>query len=94
MCMNSRELNQKVQDLQEYRRMREQLDAEISAIEDELKSHMKETGKYEIEALTGHVTWFEQQSVRLDQTAFKRELPELWQRYSKQTTARYFRIQK
>lgn len=94
MCMESKMLDQKVQELQEYRRMREQLDAEISAIEDQLKDHMKETGRYEIEALTGHVTWFEQTSTRLDQTSLKKELPDLWKRYSKENTTRYFRILK
>lgn len=92
--MKAEVINQKVQEMQEYRRMKEELDAQISAIEHELKDHMQETGVYEIEALTGHITWFEQSSVHLDQTALKKELPDLWARYSKESKTRYFRIQK
>lgn len=92
MCMMSSELDTKVKDLQELRRMREELDLEISGIEDALKEHMKETNVFEINALTGHITWFEQKSVRLDSAAIKKELPDLWKRYSRENTSRYFRI--
>ena len=88
------EINSNVQELQELRRMKEELEAEITAIEDALKQHMSETGIYEIDALTGKVTWFEQASKRLDSAALKKELPELYSRYSKETKTRYFRIQK
>lgn len=92
MCMKSSEINASVKELQELRRMREELEGEITKLENQLKLHMAETGVYEIAALTGRVTWFEQKSVRLDSTALKRELPALWDRYSKETTCRYFRI--
>ena len=93
MC-TSLELNTNVKELQELRRMREELDAEITAIEDALKQHMRDTGIYEIDALTGKVTWYESSSNRLDSAALKRELPELYARYSKETKNRYFRLQK
>lgn len=88
------EIDNAVRDLQEYRRMKEQLDAEITAIEDILKAHMRDTGVYEIEALSGHITWFENTSNRLDSTALKKELPDLYSRYSKPITTRYFRVLK
>ena len=93
MC-NAVEINKNVQELQELRRMKEELEAEITAIEDVLKQHMSETGVYEINALTGKVTWFESASSRLDSAALKKELPDLYVRYSKETKTRYFRIQK
>ena len=93
MC-TALELNNNVKELQELRRMREELDAEITAIEDALKQHMRDTGIYEIDALTGKVTWYESSSNRLDSAALKRELPELYARYSKETKNRYFRLQK
>ena len=93
MC-NAVEINKNVQELQELRRMKEELEAEITAIEDVLKQHMSETGVYEINALTGKVTWFESASRRLDSTALKKELPDLYARYSKETKTRFFRIQK
>ena len=93
MC-TATEINRNVKELQELRRMKEELEAEITAIEDALKQHMHDTGIYEIEALTGKVTWLESASNRLDSAALKKELPDLYARYSKQVTTRYFRVQK
>lgn len=93
MC-TALELNNNVKELQELRRLREELDAEIEGIEDVLKQHMKDTGKYEIDALTGKVTWLESTSNRFDSAAMKKELPDLYSRYSKPVTTRYFRLQK
>ena len=91
---NATEINNNVRELQELRRLKEELDGEIAAIEDALKQHMTETGIYEINALTGKITWFESVSSRLDSTALKKELPDLYNRYSKQTKTRFFRVQK
>lgn len=93
MC-TALELNNNVKELQELRRMREELDAEIEGIEDILKQHMKDTGNYEIDALTGKITWLESTSNRFDSASFKKELPDLYSRYSKPVTTRYFRLQK
>ena len=93
MC-TSLELNNNVRELQELRRMKEELEAEIESIEDILKQHMKDTGKYEINALTGKVTWLESTSSRFDSASFKKELPDLYSRYTKPFTTRYFRLQK
>ena len=93
MC-TAAEIDNAVRDLQEYRRMKEQLDAEITAIEDLLKGHMRATGVYELDALTGKVTWLENTSNRFDSSSFKKELPDLYNRYCKPLTTRYFRLQK
>lgn len=93
MC-TATEINENVQELQELRRMKEELDAEISAIEDRLKDHMRATGVYELDALTGKVTWLESTSNRFDSSSFKKELPDLYARYSRPFTTRYFRLQK
>ena len=86
------EINTNVRELQELRRMKEELEAEITALEDTLKQHMRDTGVYEINALTGRITWLEASSSRLDSAALKKELPELYARYSKETKTRYFRV--
>ena len=88
------EINENVRELQELRRMKEELEAEITAIEDVLKQHMKDTGVYEIDALTGKVTWLEAVSNRFDSTAMKKELPDLYKRFCKEVSTRYFRLQK
>ncbi len=91
MCTAS-ELNTTVNDLLELRRMREALDAEITAAEDKLKAHMNETKVYVIDALNAKVTWNEVTSTRIDSTAMKKELPELCARYTKTSTVRRFVI--
>ena len=93
MC-TATELNDNVKELQELRRMKEELEAAISNIEDTLKQHMHETGVYEIDALTGRITWFEVASNRFDSSALKKELPDLYNRYCKETRSRYFRLLK
>lgn len=93
MC-TAEQINDNVKELQELRRMKEELDAEITAIEDLLKQHMHDTGIYTIDALTGKITWLESTSSRFDSAAFKKELPELYKRYSKPVTTRSFRVQK
>ena len=51
MC-TAEQINSNVKELQELRRMKEELDAEITAIEDRLKQHMHDTGVYVIDAIT------------------------------------------
>ena len=93
MC-TATEINENVQELQKLRRMQEELAAEITAIEDRLKAHMTECGVYELDALTGKVTWLENTSNRFDSAAMKKELPALYARYCKPISVRYFRLQK
>jgi len=93
MC-TALEINENVKELQELRRMKEELEAEITAIEDKLKAHMIESGIYTIDALTGRISWLENTSCRFDSASFKRELPDLYQRYSKPFTTRYFKVLK
>ncbi len=90
MCMNPNQINDSMKELQELRRMREELDQEITALEDAFKEYMKETDTYEINTLTGKITWLERTSNRFDSAAFKREVPELYKRYCKPSCSRYF----
>lgn len=88
--MSNIEISSKVQDLRELRRMAEELDAEINAIQDELKSHMDAQGVDELTGIDYRVTWKSVTSVRLDTTALKKALPEVAERFSKTTTTRRF----
>ncbi len=90
MCMNPNQINDSMRELQELRRMREEIDQEITALEDCFKEHMKETDNYVINTITGKITWLERTSKRFDSAAFKREFPDVYKRYSKESTSRYF----
>lgn len=88
--MGTIELNAKVKELRELRRMQDELAAEIEAIQDTIKAEMTAQG---VDTLTGtdwKATWKAVTSSRLDSTALKKELPEIAARFVKQTTARRF----
>ena len=88
--MSNPNLEPKVKKLLELKRMREELDAEITAAEEEIKQAMgtEET----LLAGAFKVTWKAVTSSRLDSTALKKALPEIAARFMKQTTTRRFSI--
>ena len=88
--MSMNEMEAKVNELRELRRMADELAGEIAALEDALKAHMTANGADELHGPTFRITWKEVTSSRLDGKALKVAAPELWQRFSKQTTARRF----
>ena len=88
--MSMNEMEQKVKELRELRNMADDLAAEISAIEDELKAYMKNNGTDELHGPTFKITWKEITSSRLDSKALKTAAPELWERFTKSTTSRRF----
>ena len=88
--MSKTELQKKVDELRELRRMADDLDAEISAIEGELKSHMDALSTDTLYGDDFTLTYKPVTSNRLDSKALKAAAPELYQRFSKQTTTRRF----
>jgi len=88
--MSMIEMETKVNELRELRRMANELADEITAIEDSLNTLMAANGAEALHGPTFRITWKEVTSSRLDSKALKVVAPELWQRFSKQTTARRF----
>lgn len=88
--MSNPNLIPKITELMELKRMRDELDAEIQAAEDEIKAAMGDDDTL----LAGpfKVTWKAVTSSRLDSTALKKALPEIAARFMKQTTTRRFSI--
>ena len=70
--------------------MADELAGEIAATEDELKAYMTANNADELHGPSFKITWREVTSSRLDSKALKAEAPELWQRFTKQTTTRRF----
>ena len=75
-------------ELQELKRMREDLEAEITTLEDAIKAAMGD--REEITAGAFKVTWKPVTSSRLDASALKKALPEVAERFIKTTTTRRF----
>ena len=88
--MSNPNMEAKVKELMELKRMKEELEAEIAAAEDAIKAVMGEeeilnTGAFK-------VTWKAVTSTRIDTTALRKDLPEIWQEYGKTSTTRRFNI--
>lgn len=88
--MSNPNMESKIKELMELKRMKEEIEAEITAAEDEIKSVMGD----EETLLAGafKVSWKTFTSSRLDSTALKKALPEIAAQFTKQTTARRFSI--
>ena len=90
--MSPHDIITKLQYLAELRRMADDIYAEIEALQDVIKAHMEETATDTINAGQYKVTWKPVTSTRIDTTALRKDLPEVWQEYGKTTTTRRFNI--
>ena len=90
--MSINEMTSKVRELKELKLMAEELAAEITAIEDDIKAEMTTRGVDELIAGDNKVRWTTVTSNRLDTTAFKKAMPELAEQFTKTTTTRRFSI--
>ncbi len=88
--MSSPSMEAKVKELMELKRMKEELEAEIAAAEDEIKRVMGD--EETLFAGAFKVYWKTFTSSRIDTTALKKALPDVAAVYTKQTTARRFSI--
>ena len=88
--MSNPNMETKVKELLELKRMKEELEAEITSMEDEIKAVMGE----EETLLAGafKVTWTPYTSSRFDSVKFKKDYAELAAAYTKTTTTRRFSV--
>mgnify|MGYP000633157758 CR=1 FL=1 len=84
------EMDSKIKELRELRRMADELTGEIEAIQDEIKAELAARSVDTLAGTDWRVTWKNVTSNRLDSTALKKEMPEIAARFMKQTTARRF----
>lgn len=90
--MSTNELTAKVKQIQELKRMQEEIAAELETLTDAVKAEMTERNTSEMVVDCFKVRWTTVKSSRLDTTAIKKELPEIAERYTKQTESRRFTI--
>lgn len=88
--MSMNELESKVDQLRELRRMADELAAEIAATEDELKAYMTANNADTLHGPSFKITWKEVTSSRLDSKALKAAAPTIWEQFTRQTTTRRF----
>lgn len=90
--MSINEMDSKIKELRELRRMAEELAAEIDSIQDSIKQNMDAEGVDTISGTDWKVTYKAVTSSRIDTSALKKALPDLAQQFTKTTTARRFCI--
>lgn len=90
--MSTNEMTSKVTELKELKAMREELDAEITAIEDAIKAEMTARDTEEMTCGTYKVRWTTIRSSRFDSTGFKKAMPDLYERFTKTTETRRFTV--
>lgn len=88
--MSNPNMEAQIKELLELKRMREELDTEIAAAEDAIKSIMGDDETLLAGAFK--VSWKFFTSNRLDSTALKKALPEIAAQFIRQTTVRRFSI--
>ena len=90
--MSINEMDSRVKELRELRRMADELAAEIESITDSIKADMDAEGVDTISGVDWKVTYKTVTASRLDTSAFKKALPEIAAQFTKSTTSRRFCI--
>ncbi|MDD6144650.1 MAG: hypothetical protein PUD16_14325 [bacterium] len=88
--MSNPTLEPKIKELLELKRMKEELEAEINAMEDEIKQAMGD--EETLFAGAFKVSWKPYTSSRFDSVRFRKDHADLAAAYMKQNTARRFSI--
>lgn len=90
--MSANELTSKVRELKELKAMAEELAAEITALEDDIKAEMTARNTDEMTVDIFKIRWTKVTSSRFDTTAFKKAMPDLAKQFTKQTESRRFTV--
>ena len=88
--MSTNEMDNKVKELRELRRMAEELQAEIDAAQDAIKAHMDSQGVDTLSGTDWKVTWKSVTSSRFDTAAFRKAMPDLAARFTLSVENRRF----
>ena len=88
--MSTNELTTKIRELRELQALIEEAQAEAESIRDAIKAHMGDSE--ELRAGEYKVTWKTVKSARIDAVGLRRALPEVAERFTRETTVRRFCI--
>lgn len=90
--MSEHELTGKVRELKELKSFAEQIAEEIAALEDAIKAEMTAQSVEEMQVDVYKIRWATVKSNRFDTTAFRAAMPDLYDKFIKQTTNRRFSV--
>ena len=88
--MSVMEIENKVRELRQLQTLVDEAQAEMEAIKDQIKAHMGDTE--ELRAGEYRVTWKVVKSSRLDTTALRKALPDVAERFTRESTVRRFSV--
>lgn len=90
--MSIKELDTKAKELLELKRMRDELDAEIEALQDAVKQAMIDRGEETLSGDGWKASWRVIEGTRLDGKALKAQMPEVAARFTVTTRTSRFVI--
>ena len=90
--MSTTELTAQIESLRALEELIEEAKAEAETLRDAIKSEMLNRNTEELTAGQYIVRWTSVLSQRIDTTALKRALPEIYKAYTKQVSSRRFTI--
>lgn len=90
MCTN--DINSKVREIRELTRMKEEIEAEIKALQGSIKAEMENRGVHELFTDECKIRWTEVISNRFDTNAFKKTHSDLYNQFTKEAKSMRFSI--
>ena len=90
--MSKNELISKIEALNEWEALMEEAKAEAESLRDSIKQELLERGTEELECGQYIIRYTSVLTQRLDTTAFKKALPDVYKSFIKQSTSRRFSI--
>ena len=90
--MSTQEIISKAREIKEYTRMKEDIEATIAGLQDEIKTVMNEQEADELTAGEYKIRWKSVKSNRFDSKSFKVTHADLYGQYSKETVTKRFTI--
>ena len=90
--MSTKDIQSRAREIKELMRLREELDAEITTLQDEIKAEMTAQRIEEMTAGEYKIRWTTVKSMRLDSKALKSAYADLYSQYSKESVSRRFSI--
>ena len=90
--MTYKEIEAKLKELKELKIMQEELNDQITELEDAIKAEMTAQNTDTLRAGAFKATWKPYTSSRFDSSAFKKTHEELYKQYSKETVTKRFLV--
>ena len=90
--MTQKEIEGKITELKEYKRLAEDLDAQITALENEIKAEMEAQNTDTLITTLFKVTWKKVISNRFDTSSFKAKYSDLYAQFTKPVESKRFLV--